>query len=309
MRTLVLSCLALLTTASSAISADKIRCLILTGDSDYSHPWQPNVPFMRSMLINTGRFDVRVEEEVRGITAATLASYDVLVQYYYGPRWGDATEHAVEEFMRSGKGMIAVHGVTYGPFFGQAGGNPTEPKRRMEGEPWNAYIDMLGMNWKIENIGHARRRTFPVKWVDHEHPISKGLPPTFIADDELYHKIDLKPNVHVLATAYDDPIGGSASTSKDEPMVWTTPFGQGRVVVTTLGHDLLAMTQPGFIQLFTRGAEWAATGAVSPAPPGAPLGKGALLPDQIRLADEQPRKRTNYENVWGLLMGVVASVW
>ena len=92
------------------------------------------------------------------------------------------------------------------------------------------------------------------------------MQPAFIADDELYHKIDLKANVHILATAYDDPIGGSASTSKDEPMVWTVPFGQGRVVMTTLGHDLLAMTQPGFIQLFTRGAEWAATGAVAPAP-------------------------------------------
>jgi type 1 glutamine amidotransferase len=269
MRNLVMSCLVLLATASGAMAADRIRVLILTGESDYSHPWQPNVPFMRSMLMNSGRFDVKVEEEVHGITAATLANYDLLVQYYYGPRWGEATERAVEEFVRSGKGMIALHGVTYGPFFGQAGGNPTEPQRRMEGEPWNAYIDMLGMNWKIENIGHARRRTFPVKWIDPEHPISKGLPPAFIADDELYHKIDLKPNVHILATAFDDPIGGRSSTSKDEPMVWTVPFGKGRVVMTTLGHDLLAMTQPGFIQLFTRGSEWAATGAVSATPPAA----------------------------------------
>ena len=62
-----------------------------------------------------------------------------------------------------------------------------------------------------------------MKWTDQDHPITKGLPPTFIADDEVYHKIDLKSNVHVLATAFDDPIGGRASTSKDEPMVWTAP--------------------------------------------------------------------------------------
>jgi len=281
MKNLALSCLALWATVTGAVAADKIRVLILTGESDYSHPWQPNVPFMRSMLVNTGRFDVKVEEEVRGITAATLANYDLLVQYYYGPRWGEATERAVEDFVRGGKGMIALHGVTYGPFFGQAGGNPTEPQRRMEGQPWNAYIEMLGMYWKIENIGHARRRTFAVKWIDPEHPISKGLPPTFVADDELYHKIDLKSNVHVLATALDDPIGGRSSTSKDEPMVWTVPFGNGRVVMTTLGHDLLAMTQSGFTQLFTRGAEWAATGAVNPAAAnpapgsGTPPGRGS----------------------------------
>ena len=57
-------------------------------------------------------------------------------------------------------------------------------------------------------------------------------------------------------------------------MVWTVPYGQGRVVMITLGHDLLAMTQPGFNELFTRASEWAATGAVLPAAPAAPEGRG-----------------------------------
>jgi type 1 glutamine amidotransferase len=274
MKNLVTIWLTLLVGAQGAIGADKIRVLILTGASDYSHPWQPTAPFMRTMLTNSGRFDVKMEEEVRGITSATLANYDLLIQYYYGPRWGEATEKAVEEFVRSGKGMVGVHGVTYGPFFGQAGGNPQEPARRMQGEPWTGYMDMVGMNWKIENIGHARRRQFTVKWADRDHPISKGLPPTFLVDDELYHKIDLNPNAHVLATAFDDPIGGRASTSKDEPMVWTVPYGQGRVVMITLGHDLLAMTQPGFTELFTRASEWAATNAVMPAAGPTPEGRG-----------------------------------
>ena len=175
-----------------------IRVLILTGQSDYSHPWQPTVPFMRDILNNTGRFEVRVEEELRGITPATLANYDVLVDYYYGPRLGEVTEKAIEDFVKSGKGMVGVHGITYGPVFGQAGGNPQEPKRRMEGEPWPAFAEMLGMNWKIENIGHTRRHVYPVQWTDREHPIARGLPPTFIANDELYHRIDLKPNAHVI---------------------------------------------------------------------------------------------------------------
>jgi uncharacterized protein len=229
------------------------------------------VPFMREILNNTGRFDVRVEEEVRGITSSTLAGYDALVDYYYGPRWGEASEKAVEDFIRAGKGMVGVHGVDYGPFFGQAGGNPQEPKRRMEGEPWPAFAEMLGMYWKIENIGHTRRHVYPVQWTDREHPIAKGLPPVFLANDELHHRIDLKPNAHVIATAYDDPAipGGGGGTGKDEPVVWTVPYGQGRVVMTVLGHDLLAMTQPGFIQVLTRAVEWAATGSVKaevPAP-------------------------------------------
>jgi uncharacterized protein len=94
----------------------KIRVLVLTGSSDWSHPWQGTAPFMQGILTNTGRFDVKLEEEVVGITAATLANYDVLIDYYYGPRWGAVTEKAVEDFIRSGKGMVGVHGITYGLF-------------------------------------------------------------------------------------------------------------------------------------------------------------------------------------------------
>ncbi len=268
MQKLLVGCLALFSVVSVSNAADPIRVLILTGQSDYSHPWQPTVPFMREILNNTSRFDVRVEEELRGITPATLASYDVLVDYYYGPRLGDVVEKAIEDFVKSGKGMVGVHGITYGPFFGQAGGNPQEPKRRMEGEPWSAFADMVGMYWKIENIGHTRRHVYAVQWTDREHPIAKGLPPTFTANDELYHRIDLKPNAHVIATAYDDPSipGGGGGTGKDEPVIWTVPFEQGRVVTMVIGHDLLAMTQPGFIQAFTRSVEWAAVNDVKPQP-------------------------------------------
>jgi hypothetical protein len=262
---LLVCCAALLAIAANAQPADKIRVLILTGNSDWSHPWEGTAPFMQGILNNTGRFDAKLEEEVRGITAETLSGYDVLLDYYYGPRFNSNTEQAIEDFIRQGKGMVGVHGIAYGPLFGQAGGSATEP-RRLEGEPWAAFSDMLGMTWKLENIGHARRHIFAVQWVDRDHPISSGLPPTFVANDELYHKIDLKPNAHVLATAYDDPTikGG---TGKQEPVIWTVPFGKGRVVMTVLGHDLLAMSQPGFMDVLTRATEWAATDKVAPNTP------------------------------------------
>jgi uncharacterized protein len=264
-RALVVCCLAFSTLVVRPMLAQapahKIRVLVLTGNSDWSHPWQGTAPFLQGILTNTGRFDVKLEEEVNGITSATLANYDVLVDYYYGPRWNKVTEEAIADFVRSGKGMIGIHGVTYGPFFGQAGGSATEP-RRLEGEPWTEFIDMLGMTWKLDNIGHATRHVFVVQWTDPASPISRGLPPTFVANDELYHKIDLKPNAHVIATAYDDP-NNKGGTGKVEPVIWTVPYGQGRVVMMVIGHDLLAMSQPGFMDAFARSTEWAATGDVA----------------------------------------------
>ena len=240
-----------------ALAAAPIRVLVLTGRTDLPyHDWRISTPFIRSMLNNSGRFDVRVIEELRGLSAATLAPYDVLVLNYNGPRWSTETEQAVEQFLSSGKGMIAFHGVSYGPFYGQQ----LTGTRRMEGEPWAAYRSMMGSTWKLENIGHSQRHVFAVKWVDSEHPIRRGLPPAFLADDELYHKMELAPEAHILATAYSDP--KVRGTGKDEPVIWTVPFGRGRVVHMTLGHDLAALSQPGFISAFVRGTEWAATGDV-----------------------------------------------
>jgi hypothetical protein len=46
--------------------------------------------------------------------------------------------------------------------------------------------------------------------------------------------------------------------------------------MTVLGHDLLAMSQPGFMDVFARATEWAATGDVAP---GAPvLSPAASMP-------------------------------
>ncbi len=256
---LILLCLPWLCAAQPETA--RVRALVLTGETDLPyHDWRQTTPFLKGILAGTGRFEVKVLEEVRGVTAATLASHDVLVLNYNGPRWGEATERAVEEFIRSGKGMIAVHGVSYGHFFGMV------MKERWTADPagdpgWTAYADMLGSTWKPENIGHGARHIFPVKWVDTEHPISKGLEPVFMANDELYHRMDLKPNAHVLARAYSDP--KTRGTGREEPVIWTTSFGQGRVVHMTLGHDLSAMVQTGFATAFARGAEWAATGKVT----------------------------------------------
>jgi len=247
----------LLASLYSATAAEPVRALIITGETDLPyHDWRISTPFLREVLEQTGRFVVKVIEEPRALDSPALSDYDVLILNYNGPRWGERAEAAVEQFLRSGKGMIAIHGVSYGPFYGQ---NLTT--RQMAGVPWPAYGDLMGMSWKLENVGHSRRHVFPVKWVDSNHPIARGLAPTFLANDELYHKMDLKSGVQVLASAFSDTKMGG--TGKEEPILWTVAFGRGRVVHMTLGHDLSAMTQPGFVTSFARGAEWAATREVT----------------------------------------------
>jgi type 1 glutamine amidotransferase len=243
--------------AACVLAADRpVQVLFVTGQSDVQyHNWRISTPYLRQMVDKTGRFAAEVYEAPETLTPAALARADVLILNYNGPRWGAAAEKAVEEFIGSGKGMVAVHGVSYGPLIGtelQRGG-----KWKLV-EPWPAYPEMLGMTWAPAAIGHAKRHVFQVKVLDRTHPLGRALPAEFEADDELYHKMTLKPTAHVIAAAFDDPaIGG---TGKDEPVLWAVPFGKGRIVHFTLGHDQKSMAKPGFIQAFVASTEWAATG-------------------------------------------------
>src|SRR3990172_6444328 len=97
----------LLPIASFAAPADlgrffqqgKLRALIFSGRNN--HDWRTTTPFLKKLLMDTRRFDVRVCEEPAGTTADTLAPYDLLVVDYGGPRWGEITEKAVESFAGS----------------------------------------------------------------------------------------------------------------------------------------------------------------------------------------------------------------
>ncbi len=237
----------------------KIRVLILTGRNN--HDWRATTPYLRSVLEMTGGFDVRVTEEVSGVSAETLRPYDVLVSNYCGPRWGPQAEKAVEEFVREGKGLVVVHAGSY-PFGETAVLSEKMGRTGVYQEPWAAWGNMVGAIWsdKDPRTGHAQRHAYEVKWQDPQHPIAAGVK-SFIISDELYHNFRLKPGIHILASAFDSPkIGGNG---KEEPLLWTKPYGKGRVFHTALGHDLDAMMSPGFTATYARGVEWAAKDAVT----------------------------------------------
>jgi type 1 glutamine amidotransferase len=238
----------------------KVRVLIFSGRNN--HDWRTTTPFLRKVLVDSGRFDVRVEEEPAGITDVTLAAYDAIVLDYDGPRWGAPTEKAVDNFVKSGKGLVAVHAASYA-FTGLELLGDNHRPMGIKQPPWPEYLQMIG-GWWTEGppkTGHAPRHCFAVKLVDRNHPVTQGMKDSFTVSDELYHSFRMSPDVHVLATAYDDPKNGG--TGKDEPMIWTVGYGEGRVLYTALGHDVAAMQEPGFVGTFVRGTEWCATRSVT----------------------------------------------
>jgi type 1 glutamine amidotransferase len=247
--------------AEFTLYAAPLRVLILTGSSDEPyHHWRETTRCLREAMDQTGRFDVRINEEPRSLTPESLKGYDAVVLNYNGPRFPAATETALESFIRSGGGFIAFHQASYGTFYGQEFRNGKWHAGK-PGEGWQAFPKIIGATWDPEKLGHARRCVFTVNWKDASHPITRGFPSSFVANDELYHRLTLFPATQVLADALSPAdLGG---TGQREPLIWTNQFGQGRVFFTVMGHDPMAWYQPGMLNSFLRGVEWAATGQVT----------------------------------------------
>lgn len=237
-----------------------LRVLILSGRNN--HEWRTSTPFLRKILTDTGRFDVRVDEEPSGITADSLSPYHLVVLDYQGPRWGGQAEEALAGFVRQGKGLVVFHGASYA-FSGLEVLGDQHASTGIHEEPWPEYIKLTGGIWseKDPHTAHGRIHNFRVTFVDKEHPVTGGLGNEFTVTDELYHDLRMLPEAHILATAYSAPETGG--TGEEEPILWTLKYGEGRTFHTALGHNLVAIRSPGFINTFARGCEWAASGRVT----------------------------------------------
>jgi uncharacterized protein len=241
----------------------RIQVLIITGQD--KHPWREASPYLRDLLNQTGKFEVRVTEEFHGAGPETLAPYDVAVLVYSDekldvPTWSESTRQALLNFVRSGKGLVVYH------------------HSAASFQDWPEYQKLVGCVWRTGMSRHSPVHDYKVDVRDSEHPILRGMAASFMAKtDELYANLQCQPasELHILATGWDDHSLYTAkqkeavptTPSQDEPLLWTHTYGAGRVFATMLGNDMRAVHTPGFVSTFVRGTEWAATGAVTIPPP------------------------------------------
>ena len=61
-----------------------------------------------------------------------------------------------------------------------------------------------------------------------------------------------------LLVAVKERLATAEHEGRAEPMLWTRPYGTGRVAYLALGHDAEAFGHPAFLELVQRSIRWAA---------------------------------------------------
>lgn len=277
LRTKVLSltlAMLLLCIGSSAMADEpKMKALIVDGQNNHGN-WPQTTQMMKKYLEETGLFSVDVATTApKGVDESykpEFKKYDVVLSNYNGAAWPKETQAAFINYVKSGGGFVVVHAADnafgnwkeYNEMIGLGGWGG----RNEKSGPYVYYNDegkIVRDSSKGRGGNHGPQHPFAIVVRDTEHPITKGMPKTWLHEkDELYDLLrGPANNMTVLATAYASK--EKRGTGRHEPMLITITYGEGRIFHTPMGHGNYSQECVGFIASIQRGAEWAATGKVT----------------------------------------------
>ena len=251
----------------------KMKALIVDGQNNHGI-WPKTSKMMKKYLEETGLFKVDIATTKRNGTDANyrpeFKKYNVVISNYNGASWPKETQDAFVQYMQNGGGLVVVHAANnafgnwkeYNEIIGLGGWGG----RNEKSGPY-VYFNDEGKIVRDSSKGrgghHGPQHPFAIVVRDTEHPITKGMPKSWLHEkDELYDYLrGPANNMKVLATALAAKEKGGSG--RHEPMLLTVTYGKGRIFHTPMGHGDYSQECVGFIVSLQRGAQWAATGKVT----------------------------------------------
>jgi hypothetical protein len=221
----------------------KARVLLVTGIDYPGHLWRETAPALAAELRKDQRLDVFTVEDPAFLDSSAITNYHVILLHFQnwqtnGP--GEAARQNLQRFVEQGGGLMSTH-FACGAWVGE----------------WPGFVNLLGRVYDPKLRPHDPYGKFRVDIVDAGHPVTKGLL-SFETTDELYTCLTGDAPIHIVAKAT------SKVDQKDYPMAFVREVGRGRVFLTTLGHNVTAITNSAVPELMRRGCAWAAGLAPTP---------------------------------------------
>lgn len=219
-----------------------LRCGPKThGPGDHDHPafardWQPMLT-QAGMKVSVGDADAKGVQTFP--SEEELARTDVLVIHRQGGGDFKPDERArVEKFAARGGSFVVIHA-------GAVAGNDASA---------DFYKDLVGGSWR-QKVTKWREGPMQLSFVDKAHAISKGVA-DFGMKDEIYYDMDLRADIHPLATAPTPKKIGDGFEAQTQIWTYEKPGAQ-RAFVFIPGHTYVNFSRPDVKLLLFRGIAWA----------------------------------------------------
>lgn len=217
--------------------AGKTKVLLIGGGS--SHKFSDYFGLTDRATLQAAGYSVNYTEDRDQATSA-LAEADVVIisvnrKFFDSP----AYRQALFAFAAAGKGIIMHHPGT-----------------------WYGYVDWPELNAQIVGggaRGHDKIAPYSVNVRQPTHPIMRGVPASFLVEDELYH-FNAEAAKIPAGTAAIQVLAESSPSIKFKaahPVVWITAHPTARIVGLTIGHDNRVHDLPAFKTLLTNAVQWA----------------------------------------------------
>ena len=248
--------------SSAAPTKARPRALALIGDR-YHNP-----DYIRVSLDKVfHEMDIAIDYtmDYAGLSAAAIKPYQLLLVLRDGMVWpggysGPDAYTAYEMMLEDADKFPAAKAVSWMTEeqglairnFVQAGGGfyPLHNSSHISLSSKN-YRDVMGGAY----FGHPPLRPFQVHATANAHPITAGMQPFVVNDEQHYVDYDKDPKYVILESENLDGLTYEGRGTKS-PAGWAYDYGKGRVVFTAVGHTIHAMWNPQYVELQKRSIRW-----------------------------------------------------
>jgi type 1 glutamine amidotransferase len=248
--------------SGTARAATRPRALALIGDR-YHNPDYIHVSLDKVFH----ELDIAIDYtmDYAGLSAASIKPYQLLLILrdgmiwpggYSGPDAYTAYEMMLEDAdkfpaAKAVSWMTEEQGMAVRNFVNAGGGfYPLHNSSHISLSSKN-YRDVMGGAY----FGHPPLRPFQVHATANAHPITAGMKPFVVNDEQHYVDYDKDPKYVILESENLDGLTYEGRGTKS-PAGWAYDYGKGRVVFTAVGHTIHAMWNPQYVELQKRSIRW-----------------------------------------------------
>lgn len=248
MKRWILALAATMAIAPNSWAESQFKLLVLAMPGKYHYEYIPIARDSLERMAKLHSFDFTWTNKTQDFDGDLKQYAAVMFLNTPGEELTPSQRRKFEDYMRAGGNAIVVHRAAITP---------------PDNWPW--YEKLVGRRIGV----HPKLQTGVVTVVDKGFPATYGLPERWIWSDEFYtmtnpYNIRINAVLGVDESTYDPrkiwPGQVSEPMGKDHPIAWHHKVEQGRVFVTTLGHNGEMYRNPQYLGHLMGGIYWTVTG-------------------------------------------------